>query len=369
MLDRSNPDRANNQGLVGKIPRIFPRVGSLVHWAHLMRSPVNFETRAGAMGLEFPADFLPPRGQFIQVKGSSGDSQILINLPVSLIDELPEPYCAALRQMLGRVDGYTQSNSTNPRVASLMLSRVDVYTTLTSTNARLAALTLEHIVGPALQAGSHAFEAETVRLVIASQVTGDALLLDMGDQKASCMIYVDADPEVAKVLNGRIDHRAMISRKFGAEIALPVSICSKAFWIDRVDLAAWNSGDVIDLGVHGDPIAILWPRAAVCKRKDAGWVMDGQLRRIVTPTSSGENTVGTPVSNSELTVLVTFEINRRPMTFADLDAIGRGSVFELDDLDNAEVTVRANDTIVAMGRMVETDSRLAVQILHIAEDV
>ena len=134
-------------------------------------------------------------------------------------------------------------------------------------------------------------------------------------------------------------------------------------------------GDLAGLLTSLEPGDVLVPDAWSYPKTLKAVVWYGNGRRFAGECSCGEKeaTLTTPLTedtimenaeHKELELLLSFELERRPITIADLEDITPGHAFPLDCGTDSPVTIRANGKAVALGRVVDMGGTLGVQILQ-----
>jgi type III secretion protein Q len=177
--------------------------------------------------------------------------------------------------------------------------------------------------------------------------------------------FPDADriPELAAVLRGMPVRRNGFLTGSLREAHVELGFEAGYVRLAPADASALEPGDVLV------PDAWTYPKTLNAV------VWHGNGRRLAGECSCGENeaTLTTPLTedtimenaeHKELELLLSFELERRPITIADLEDITPGHAFPLDCGTDSPVTIRANGKAVALGRVVDMGGTLGVQILQ-----
>ncbi len=132
-----------------------------------------------------------------------------------------------------------------------------------------------------------------------------------------------------------------------------------------------SPGDLAGL----EPDDILVPDEWTLPTSIKAVIWHGNGRRIAGECSCAKNdaTLTTPLAedsimenaeHKDLELLLSFELDRRPIALSDLEEIVPGHAFPLSAGLDAPVTIRANGKAIAQGRIVDMGGTLGIQILQ-----
>lgn len=344
MFDRAVKVPPRSKSLQGCLSVVTPAQIEAFSWWSKVRAPRTFLTMIGEMSIRCAPVNATASGRYLRVVGHLNGGTVTVALPLAMFDDLPAPYDEGFDALLEPYD--------DRRV-------------LDALDARLVVLCLTHIFGPVIDQYGGSFRLDAATLVSARTIDGAGLLLTVGNSGPAHPVFVAASETAGTALSDLFaqddssDAAGIVSR-----LHLPLSLCASAFWIMPTALSQWGSGDAIDLGLSAKlrPVACVGGMAAPVRRSTAGWSMMSAPTQIISPPTGGKFMPENQMSD-RLTVLVTFEIDRRQMTILELEKIAAGAVLDMAGLDDdAAVRIRANGVQVASGRLVEANGRIAVQI-------
>ena len=137
----------------------------------------------------------------------------------------------------------------------------------------------------------------------------------------------------------------------GAEVRLPVS-----------DYDALAAGDVVLLArwlLESQEVLLIVESAGREVKRFRGAFAEGSITLGEVSLEEKEESMA---QSDELTVSLTFELESRTITLADLKRLAPGYAFRLGTDPSAPVTVRANGRAVARGRLVDLGGSLGVEL-------
>ncbi|MBP3730130.1 MAG: FliM/FliN family flagellar motor switch protein, partial [Mailhella sp.] len=143
---------------------------------------------------------------------------------------------------------------------------------------------------------------------------------------------------------------------------VPLEVCFEAGYVFLNADAASNlqAGDVLMPDTWTPPAtirALFWQGSSACKIMECSF-------------SEGKATISTCLTESddmenianELEIRLSFELERRMISIADLETLSPGYVFDLECDAQSPVTVRANGKPIALGRIVDINGTIGVQL-------
>ncbi len=173
----------------------------------------------------------------------------------------------------------------------------------------------------------------------------------------------DRIPELAAMLRGMpVRRNGFLSAPLkGAHVELGFEAgCVR---LPPDDASALEPGDVLVPETWSYPKtlkAVLWHGTG---RRLAGECSCGENEATLT-TPLTEDTIMENAEHKELELLLSFELERRPITISDLEEITPGHAFPLSCGMDSPVTIRANGKAIAQGRVVDISGTLGVQIMQ-----
>lgn len=69
----------------------------------------------------------------------------------------------------------------------------------------------------------------------------------------------------------------------------------------------------------------------------------------------------------DIPIEITVVLGRTKMTLNNILDLGKGSIIELDTLDNQEVEILVNDKKIAYGQVIVAEQNFGIKITHVIE--
>ena len=175
----------------------------------------------------------------------------------------------------------------------------------------------------------------------------------------------DADriPELAAMLRGMPVRRNGFLAESLRDAHVELGFETGCVRLAPGDASALEPGDVLVPDAWSYPktlTAVVWHGNG---RRLAGECSCGEKEATLT-TPLTEDTIMENAEHKELELLLSFELERRPISIADLEDIAPGHAFPLSCGMDSPVTIRANGKAIAQGRVVDMARTLGVQIMQ-----
>ena len=149
-----------------------------------------------------------------------------------------------------------------------------------------------------------------------------------------------------------------------ARIPLRLSVCGGEQKLTAPEYDALQAGDVVLLSrwlLQSQEVLLVVASADKEVLRCRGTYGDGVVRLSEELPETKEEPM---VQSDELTINLTFELESRTMTVADLKHLSPGYTFRLAVDAAAPVTVRANGRAVAKGRLVDVNGTIGVELVE-----